>query len=117
MSENNLEKFLRGYSYRDNPIPLDKEGIFRVLGEDPNSGFAGPHIMPELGIFRGKFRDVAEYAVSLDNFWQWGYGGSITEIVAKEIKPESAEKRKKSIEERESIKEILKKLAEEIGEL
>jgi hypothetical protein len=117
MSENNLEKFLCGYSYRNNPIPLDKEGIFRVLGEDPNSGFAGPHNMPELGIFRGKFRDVAKYAVSLDNFWQWGYGGSITEIVTKEIKPESAEKRKRSIEERESIKEILKKLDEEIGEL
>jgi hypothetical protein len=90
-TENNLEKFLCGYSYRNNPIPLDKEGIFRVLGEDPNSGFAGPHNMPELGIFRGKFRDVAKYAVSLKDFWQYGYGGSITEIVTKEIKPDSTE--------------------------
>ena len=103
MSENNLEKFLCGYSYRNNPIPLDKEGIFRVLGEDPNSGFAGPHNMPELGVFRGKFEDVAAYAVELNDFWAWGSGGSIEEIKIKEITADSSKKRKALLDEQKVL--------------
>ena len=69
---NNLEKYLSGWAYKRYPIPLDKVGIFRVRGEDSNPDFGGSHHQPELGIFRGKFEDVAAYAVELNNFWAWG---------------------------------------------
>ena len=73
---NNLEKYLSGYSYRDNPIPLGKVGIFRVKGEDSNPDFGGSHYQPELGVFRGKFEDVASYAVEISGFWQRGLVGA-----------------------------------------
>ena len=50
---NNLEKYLSGWSYKSNPIPLDKVGNFRVKGEVLNPGFGGSRYQPELGIFRG----------------------------------------------------------------
>ena len=113
---NNLEKYLSGYSYRDNPIPLDKVGIFRVKGEDSNPDIGGSHYQPELGIFRGKFEDVAAYAVELNNFWAWGSGGSIDEIVIKEITADSSKKRKALLDEQKVLKKKLKEIEESLGE-
>lgn len=106
---NNLDKFLAGYSYKHNPIPLDKVGIFRVRGEDPNAELGGSHYQPELGVFRGKFEDVAAYAVEISGFWQWGSGGSIEEIKIKEITADSSKKRK-------ALKKKLKEIEESLGE-
>ena len=113
---NNLEKYLSGWSYKDKPIPLDKVGIFRVRGEDLNTDFGGSRQRPELGVFRGKFEDVAAYAVELDNFWAWGSGGSIEEIVIKEITADSSEKRKALLEEQKALKKKLKEIEESLGE-
>ena len=112
---NNLEKYLSGYSYRDNPIPLNKVGIFRVKGEDPNPDFGGSHHQPELGIFRGKFEDVASYAVEISGFWQWGSGGIIEEIVIKEIAADSSKKRKALLAEQKVLKKKLKEIEESLG--
>lgn len=112
---NNLEKYLSRWSYRDNPIPLDKVGIFRVRGEDPNPDFGGSHHQPELGIFRGKFGDVAAYAVELPKFWAWGSGGSIEEIVIKEITADSSKKRKALLEDQKVLKKKLKEIEEILG--
>ena len=113
---NNLEKYLSGYPYMNNPIPLDKVGIFRVKGEDSNPGFGGTHYQPELGVFRGKFEDVASYAVEISGFWQWGAGGSIDEIVIKEITADSSKKRKALLEEQKALKKKLKEIEESLGE-
>lgn len=106
---NNLETYLSGWSYKRNPIPLDKVGIFQVKGEDPNCDFVGSHHQPELGVFRGKFEDVAAYAVEIPSFWQWGSGGSIEEIKIKEITADSSKKRK-------ALKKKLKEIEESLGE-
>lgn len=106
---NNLEKYLSGWSYKRYPIPLDKVGIFRVRGEDPNAELGGSHYQPELGVFRGKFEDVAAYAVEISGFWQWGSGGSIEEIKIKEITADSSKKRK-------ALKKKLKEIEESLGE-
>lgn len=113
---NNLEKYLSGWSYKSNPIPLDKVGSFRVKGEDSNPDFGGSHHQPELGIFRGKFEDVAAYAVELFGFWQWGSGGSIEEIVIKEITADSSKKRKALLDEQKILKKKLKEIEEILGE-
>ena len=113
---NNLEKYLSGWSYKGNPIPLDKVGIFRVRGEDLNTDFGGSRQRPELGVFRGKFEDVAAYAVELDNFWAWGSGGSIEEIVIKEITSDSSKKRKALLAEQKVLKKKLKEIEESLGE-
>ena len=113
---NNLEKYLSGWSYKDKPIPLDKVGIFRVRGEDANIDFGGSRQTPELGIFRGKFEDVAAYAVELNDFWAWGSGGSIEEIVIKEITADSSKIRKALLAEQKVLKEKLKEIEESLGE-
>ena len=114
---NNLEKYLSGWSYKSNPIPLDKVGIFRVKGEDPNPDFGGSHYQPELGVFRGKFEDVASYAVEIPGFWRgWGSGGSIEEIVIKEITADSSKKRKALLAEQKDLKKKLKEIEESLGE-
>lgn len=56
---------------------LDEDGIWRILGEDPNCDFGGYHHQPELETVAGKLRDVVAYAVELPGFWQWGAGGDI----------------------------------------
>lgn len=113
---NNIEKYLSGWSYKGNPIPLDKVGIFRVKGEDPNPEIGGSHHQPELGIFRGKFEDVASYAVEIPSFWQWGSFGSIEEIEIKEITADSSKKRKALLEEQKALKKKLKEIEESLGE-
>lgn len=113
---NNLEKYLSGWSYKSNPIPLDKVGNFRVKGEVLNPGFGGSRYQPELGIFRGKFEDVASYAVEISGFWQWGSGGSIEEIVIKEITADSSKKRKALLAEQKDLKKKLKEIKESLGE-
>ena len=113
---NNLEKYLSGWSYKSNPIPLDKVGNFRVKGEDSNPGFGGSRYQPELGIFRGKFEDVAAYAVELNNFWAWGSGGSIEEIVIKEITADSSEKRKALLDEQKVLEKKLADIKKKLGD-
>lgn len=113
---NNLEKYLSGWAYKKYPIPLDKVGIFRVKGEDPNPAFVGSHHQPDLGVFRGKFEDVAEYAVEIPDFWVWGSGGSIEEIKIKEITADVSKKRKALLEEQKALKKKLKEIEESLGE-
>lgn len=113
---NNLEKYLSGWSYKGDPIPLDKVGIFRVRGEEPNPDFGGRDYQPELGIFRGKFEDVASYAVEISDFWVWGSGGSIEEIVIKEITADSSKKRKALLDEQKLLKKKLAEIKKKLGD-
>lgn len=113
---NNLEKYLSGRSYKNNPIPLDKVGIFRVKGEDPNPDFVGSHHQLDLGVFRGKFEDVAAYAVELRDFWVWGFGGSIDEIKIKEITADSSKKRKDLVDEQKLLLEKLAEIKKKLGD-
>ena len=113
---NNLEKYLSGWSYKRFPIPLDKVGVFRVRGEDPNAELGGSHYQPELGVFRGKFEDVATYAVEISGFWAWGSGGSIEEISIKEITADSSKKRKALLDEQKALQKKLKEIEESLGE-
>ena len=63
---------------------LDEEGTWEVRGEDPNCDFGGHHHEPYLGTFSGTLENVIRKAVTLDRFWEWGYGGSIRKV---EIQP------------------------------
>ncbi|BAU39977.1 hypothetical protein [Ralstonia phage RSP15] len=75
---------------------LDEEGTWRIYGEDPNCDFVGHHYEPELGLVEGKLRDVIEYAVNLNGFWQWGGGGRIVkQDKPKKISPDANRERKK----------------------
>lgn len=64
---------------------LSETGTWRILGEDPNCDFGGPHHSPFLGTVEGKLEDVIRYAVELPGFWQWGFGGSIEKVEVKKI--------------------------------
>jgi len=77
--QSKYERFLGTY-YGKNLLEkysLDQEGLWQILGEDPNCDFGGYHYQPDLGIVEGKLRDVIDYAVELPGFWTWGGGGDI----------------------------------------
>lgn len=85
--EKRLADYKKTFNYRQLIAKhnLDSEGVWEVLGEDPNCDLAGPHHQPYLGTFSGKLRTCIEMAVNLDGFWQWGSGGSIRKIEVKHL--------------------------------
>jgi hypothetical protein len=74
--------FLGTYSGREllKKHNMDETGIWEVRGEDPNCDMGGSHHQPYLGTYEGTLRDVAEAAVEMSGFWQWGGGGSIKKL-------------------------------------
>jgi hypothetical protein len=78
-AQDNYQKFLNTNGGRKllQKHSLSEEGVWRILGEDPNCDFGGHHYQPELGTVSGKLGDVIAYAVELPRFWQWGGGGTI----------------------------------------
>lgn len=79
MSESNLERFKRTYSYKQllNQHSLEDRGVWEIRGEDPNADWGGHHHSPYLCTVEGRLKDVIESAVDLNNFWTWGGGGNI----------------------------------------
>lgn len=76
-TEDKFEKYLKTNSGREllTKHSLDEEGVWRILGEDPNCDFGGHHHEPELDTVSGRLEDVIRYGVALGSFWQWGSGG------------------------------------------
>jgi hypothetical protein len=74
-----IEKYLRN-RHKSDIYPLNEEGIWEVRGEDPNCDLGGHHHEPLIGHFKGKFKNVLEYAVSHKDWFVWGIGGSIKKI-------------------------------------
>lgn len=92
-----LDRYKNTYSYHSlmEKHSLSEQGIWEVLGEDPNCDFGGHHYQPKLGTFEGKLEDIVAYAVNLSGFWQWGAGGNITKVGAPvKIDAESNARRK-----------------------
>ena len=65
---------------------LDEDGVWEILGEDPNCDWGGYHHRPKLGTYKGKLSDIVQLAVTLDQFYTWGGGGDIEKVVITEIK-------------------------------
>lgn len=61
----------------------DEFGTWRILGEDPNCDWGGHHHEPELETVTGTYQNVIEYAMTLKNFFTWGYGGRIIKQAGK----------------------------------
>lgn len=82
MKESKIEKFFNTYGGKKliKKYSLNEEGLWEVLGEDPNPDWAGTHISPHIGFFEGKLGDVVAQAVDLPGFWQWGSGGEIRKV-------------------------------------
>lgn len=81
---------------------IDEIATYEIIGEGDDYNSISP---PSLGFFHGKFRDVAEYAISLPNFVTWGSGGrikkvKITNLTSKIVQTLIAEKRR--IEQQEA---------------
>lgn len=85
--------------------PLDKIGIWKILGEDPDPGLHGSHYQPELAIVRGDLDTVIRYGVALPGFWNWGAGGNFV-FVGEDIASIDAS----TLQDREELKAELKLL-------
>lgn len=79
-----IEKFLNG---RD----LNMYGVWEVIGESENVGFSKSSDAPYIGTYEGKLEDVIFYSVSQPDFYTWGEGGTIKEIVIEKVNKEVLE--------------------------
>jgi hypothetical protein len=64
---------------------LLRYGTWEVRGEDPNCDFGGYHHNPFIGYYEGTLESVIKETAKLQNFFYWGYGGSIKLIEAKKV--------------------------------
>tara|TARA_R110000851_G_scaffold142629_2_gene281329 strand:- start:160 stop:519 length:360 start_codon:yes stop_codon:yes gene_type:complete len=64
---------------------LTETGVWKVVGEDPNCDWGGPHHQPFLAYIEGSLEKVILVAIELDNFWTWGGGGTITKENPREV--------------------------------
>lgn len=55
----------------------EEYGCWKILGEDPNFDLGGCHHQPDLGNFKGTYKNIVNYAFT---FPSWGYGGDIKKI-------------------------------------
>ena len=94
----------------------DDYGLWIVKGEDPNCDLGGPHIQPLLGYFKGFYKDVENYSKQLDNWKNWGSGGSIEKINIQEITKESIPIRQSLLKEQQELRDRLGQLKEILGE-
>lgn len=108
----NYEKYLKTYSGRNLKYPLSTEGLWEVLGEDPNCDFGGHHYQPRLGVYQGKLEDIIRMAVDMPSFWTWGAGGDFRLIQVKTIEDgaKAAELRKRKQALEKELREIEKEL-------
>ena len=114
MSESNLERYKRCYSYKEllKKHSLDEEGVWEIRGEDPNCDFGGHHYQPQLGAVTGKLGDVIEAAVEMSNFWTWGCGGDIRPV--KIIPVESLGKNTSLQQEKQRLQQRIKEIEAEL---
>ena len=61
-----------------------EEGYWQVIGESDDPGIGGGR-GPDLGIYKGRLVDVIRKATSMNAFWAWGGGGSITKVNVTEL--------------------------------
>lgn len=80
-SEEAYQAYLKTYAceYLLKNHSLDEDGIWEVVGEDPND-LGGHHSQPHLFYASGKLIDVIKKAVVTARFWYWGAGGDIKKI-------------------------------------
>lgn len=100
MSKDNAQNRLLG------KFPSMQEGIWEVRGEDPNCDLGGPHHQPLLGYYKGRYGDIVDYALELNGFFQWGYGGDIKEVKILEI---DASKKKQLQEAKAELRDLEKR--------
>lgn len=99
----------------------ESEGLWKILGEDPNCDMGGFHSNPDLGMVTGRYKDVVEYALTIPAFIQWGYGGKIAPAVDRNIKkiPKgfTVESLKSLIDRKALLKKELAEVEEKIKNL
>jgi len=68
----------------------EHSAMWRIRGEDHNADLAGPHHMPDLGLFEGKYIDIVDMAIEMPQFFTWGGGGDIKEVKSTKVGPNTA---------------------------
>jgi hypothetical protein len=82
-----VDKYLRGYSGERlmKSHKLTDNGIWEILGEDPNCDFNGCHSQPHIAYVEGTLEKALLYAVKQPRWYSWGAGGDIKPISEKLI--------------------------------
>jgi len=104
----------------DEKYSPDETGTWRILGEDPNCDWGGPHHEPHLETVTGTYKNVLEYAKTLRGWTTWGHGGRIVKEgpvknIDKLAKPNA--KVLKLEAERDKIRNRLSEIEEELKKL
>ena len=99
-------------------LPPDTEGTWHVRGEDPNCDLGGAHYMPSLGYLEGKLGEVIDYAMEMDRFWGWGWGGDVLEVKpvkAKKVTAKSHPNMDALTQQKQELEEKLAEVKRKIG--
>ena len=77
-----LKQYLESYSGKRlfQTHSLDEQGVWKILGEDPNCDFGGHHHQPHLSTVSGTLNQAIQYAIKLDRFYTRGSGGDIVKL-------------------------------------
>lgn len=104
--EAKLVSFQNGHHYKNliKKHNLEDIAVWQVFGEDNSYGgpFDGQSI-PDLGLYKGKLKDVIKEVVILPRFWSWGGGGRIVLAskpkvkIVKAVKPPALDAKEKKI--------------------
>ena len=86
----------------------DEQGVWQIFGEDPNCDFGGHHHQPLLDTVSGTYKEVVEYALTLENFYTWGGGGEVRKLRISTMQ---------EVSDRKQIAEKIKNLEAEISHL
>lgn len=82
-TDNPAAKYLEtSYSGQDllKKHSLDEQGLWHVMGEDPNADFGGAHRNPTIGFVNGSLFAAVNWAVKQKDFYTWGAGGILVKV-------------------------------------
>lgn len=112
----NLEIYEKSYEYKEllKKHSLTDEGVWEILGEDPNCDMGGSHHQPKLAVVSGRLGEVIKAAVDMKSFWTWGSGGSIRFV--KIISLNDLAKKAALNKEKQKLEERIKAIEAELNQ-
>jgi len=95
-------------------IPNDEFGLWEIVGEDPNCDLGGNHHQPLLTRVEGTYVEAVEFALNLDGFWSWGYGGNINKVAPNKLSKGSTSRLYELKKKHEKLETELEKVETEL---
>ena len=98
-------------------LVTNQEGVWQILGEDPNCDFGGSHHEPALATVQGSYATAVEFALDLPGFITWGGGGKIKKVEIIPVNRATLQQRMLLSSRRQTLKAELAEVDAELKKL